>query len=47
MMLECFDEKFVYLSVLQLSAMMLMNIWKDKLRIPIYPALLFTGETGK
>jgi hypothetical protein len=27
--------------------MMLMNVWKDQLRIPIYPALLFTGTTGK
>jgi len=46
-MLECFDEKFVYLPILQFSAMMLMNVWKDKLKIPIYPSLLLTGTTGK
>jgi hypothetical protein len=46
-MLKCFDEKFVYVPILQYSAMMLMNVWKDQLRIPIYPALLFTGTTGK
>lgn len=46
-MIECFDERFVYLPLLQFSAMMLMNVWKDKLRIPIYPSLLFTGTTGK
>lgn len=47
LMLECFDEKFVYLPILQFSAMMLMNVWKDKLKIPIYPSLLLTGTTGK
>jgi len=46
-MRECFDDKFIYIPILQYSAMMLMNVWQDKVEVPIYPALLFTGTTGK
>jgi len=46
-MLECFDDKFVYLPILQFSAMMLMNVWPETVKTPIYPALMFTWETGR
>ena len=46
-MLKSFDERFVYLPILQTSAMMLMNVWQDTIQIPIYPALMLTGNTGR
>lgn len=46
-MQSLFDDKFIFLPILQCSAMMLMNVWKDELKLMIYPSILFTWETGK